>query len=448
MENYNTITKPRFALNIFTGCSLGIAYFLSPGGFCVIMCTLIITIVMAQKFWHTPDGRFLLILFSIAFFFRVISVLIIDSFLYLTGMLYQHVGTKVAGIWGDSNLYTVRSWFMVTLADNPKLFYNYFSSGYGHGGHLYILSLFHHIFGFSPTSSKLINCFLGAFNGVIAYGIGYHLSGKQSAKIFAVLTVAFPSLFFWSISNLKDVPFITLTLLTIYSLILFKKKPKARFPALILLCLFLQYQLRINMSVPLIPVSLFAVIWIFLRSRVNKAVFSIITCLLILFKAHSYSDINLAALNFVKTMLKKHVAMVLEGGIPYYLLPAHYYPAADFSNITFTEIAATFVKGWYYLLFSPFPWKISSASQAVSLPQMIIWYFLMIMAISGIFIGIKKNPLIISAVLFYIFIMGTLISLADGNVGTLFRHRDMISPLVMLLSAISLPVFVKRAKSS
>ena len=87
-----------------------------------------------------------------------------------------------------------------------------------------------------------------------------------------------------------------------------------------------------------------------------------------------------------------------------------------------------------YVLFAPFPWNARRALDVLPAPEMIVWYA----AIAGALIEFARRvrswrPL----VPLYLFVGGTLLVLllVEGNVGTLFRHRAMIIPFVLILAA-------------
>lgn len=444
MSNDPKINNYRFIFLVFLGIVFGITYLFSPGGSSVIFVISIGIIICYKKYWKLEEARFLLILFSIGFFSRIFFIIFTDAFLYLTGRTYQHAGYAVAGLWGDSNFYTIRSWCMFVFRDNPTQFFKYFSMSYGYHGYLYVLELFHSLFGFSPTSSKFINCFLGSFNGIVTYAITSHIFDKKAAKISAVLVTFFPSLFLWSVSNLKDIPFLTMTLASFYIFMKYLKKRNVAYLLFITAFLFFQFHLRSNMSRPLIVAIVIGLSFGFLNTNLKRVLFLMAIPPLLWCNVNKFHQFTMNALDFIKDMLQKHISMALEKGIPYYILPAAYYQSRDLSNLALGEILIGFLKGWFYFLLSPFPWRIQSISQLFSMPQMILWYILLVFASIGFLVVFRKSPFVTFLFAFYIFLMGTLTSMADGNIGTLFRHRDMITPLILIFSSVAIAELFKK----
>lgn len=444
MSNDPKINNYRFIFLVFLGIIFGIIYLLSPGGLCVALFVTICMIGCYKKYEKSEEAKFLLILFVVGFFSRIFVTVFSDLYLFLTNRLYQHAGYEVVGLWGDSNLYTIRSWCMLVYRNNPKEFFKYFTMSYGHTGYLYVLELFHFLFGFSPTSSKFINCFLGSFNGIIAYAITKNIFSKRAARVCAMLVTFFPSLFLWSVSNLKDIPFLTLTLGSFYIFMRYLKKRNFFYLLFLGVLLFLQLHIRANISRPLIIVMIIGLGLSLLNSNLKRIAFLTVISPFLWCNVSKFYQFKMKALDLIKYILQKHIAVTLSGGICYYILPATYYQSRDLSKLSLIEIFIAFLKGWFYFLFSPFPWRIQSISQFFSMPQMLLWYFSLIFAGIGFLIVFKKSLFITFLFALYIFLIGTLAGMSEGNIGTLFRHRDMITPLILIFGSITIAELFKK----
>jgi len=114
------------------------------------------------------------------------------------------------------------------------------------------------------------------------------------------------------------------------------------------------------------------------------------------------------------------------------------------------DIFEAYFKGAAYFLLSPFPWAIRSLSQLAAYPQTILWYLGLILFCYG-FIkggGIAAKETLIVAVFIFLFV--SVNSLAEGNIGAAFRHRDCISPFVFIyvsygLAALNNKIFGEKA---
>jgi hypothetical protein len=109
--------------------------------------------------------------------------------------------------------------------------------------------------------------------------------------------------------------------------------------------------------------------------------------------------------------------------------------------LRFGGIAQTvqaYLKGWGHILVDPVPWKTRSLLSLAAAPQMALWYLFMAVAGLGIWRVLRRHPVLAVALAFHLLCLGSVVVLGGGNVGTDFRMRDMLTPLVLSLSAIGL----------
>lgn len=91
-------------------------------------------------------------------------------------------------------------------------------------------------------------------------------------------------------------------------------------------------------------------------------------------------------------------------------------------------------RGAAFVLLAPFPWSIARPLDVLPVPEMLLWY----LALAGTAITIirqrRRWRMLVPLVLF---VGGTLLVfiLAEGNVGTVFRHRAMVVPFVLILAS-------------
>jgi hypothetical protein len=90
--------------------------------------------------------------------------------------------------------------------------------------------------------------------------------------------------------------------------------------------------------------------------------------------------------------------------------------------------------GLAFALFAPFPGSGVRAQDLLPIPEMLVWYALLIAATVAVWRWRHRWRVLAPIVLF---VAGTVLifALAEGNVGTLYRHRAMIIPAVALIAA-------------
>ena len=108
----------------------------------------------------------------------------------------------------------------------------------------------------------------------------------------------------------------------------------------------------------------------------------------------------------------------------------------DFTNplvfALFTPIAL--IVAWL----APFPWQLGSALQVMALPEMLIYYLLIVPMFLGIKFVLKNKIREGGIIVVYIFVMLFVLAFVEGNIGTLFRHRAMVLPFIFILAGVGL----------
>ena len=90
--------------------------------------------------------------------------------------------------------------------------------------------------------------------------------------------------------------------------------------------------------------------------------------------------------------------------------------------------------GLWYTVTAPLPWTTTKLSQRMAIPDMLLWYLCVVLGLLGLAVSGKRWPQLVLP-LGYVVAIALLLAMVEGNVGTLFRHRAMLIPFVMIFSA-------------
>lgn len=427
---------------IIIGYFLGLIFLLSYIGF-IFVLIVIISIILHQ-YLPRDDRNFLIRIFFIALTIRLILCI---SFYFL--FIYLNSGGWVFGDeWGIS----ARAWKISqffkglnqTWIEYPPGYVDYTVTAllplhtYGTSGYTYWVAFLYYLFGYITLLPKVINSIVGASLGVIAYLISRELFDTRVARLSMILVTFFPSLVLWSILNLKDIIFIFLSMVSFYLFIKSQKSKNFIYLLILFIVILSELTIRDDISV-IIPISIILTYILQLRKKHYNAllIFSFIGIVVIIFLNRAIFIKELRSR--IGLLAYRHVGNVNTEGFAYKLLPEKYYLLdADLTSIPFIAILKMFFLGWIYFISVPFPWGIKSLNQLIALPQIILWYGLFVFSLIGLFICIRNKIKISLCLILYIFLMGSIIVLSSGNIGTTFRHRDILTPFFLIFSALAI----------
>lgn len=99
--------------------------------------------------------------------------------------------------------------------------------------------------------------------------------------------------------------------------------------------------------------------------------------------------------------------------------------------------------GLGYALFAPTPWSHSRRIDLLMVPDMLIWYLILGASIVTMW---RERSQVRRWLCLALFAGGLLLllGLVEGNVGTLYRHRAMAIPILMILASPSITAMSAR----
>lgn len=91
-------------------------------------------------------------------------------------------------------------------------------------------------------------------------------------------------------------------------------------------------------------------------------------------------------------------------------------------------------KGLAHAVLAPLPWRPSRALDLLTVPEMLLWYLMIPSAAWTLWRARGRRLLVLPMLLFVAAALGVF-ALAEGNTGTLYRHRAMVIPLAAILAS-------------
>lgn len=334
------------------------------------------------------------------------------------------------------------------------------------------------VFGYNPIIIKLVNSLLSVFTGILLFMIARKFFSEKTAKIVLVLTLFWPSILLWSVTGIKESILIFLIALNFFLYLMHLRKVMNTiwFIALLAVLAYSHYSALFLFS------ALFC-LWRFIRTGGFKSVFACLAWIafmkfsfvfLELSRPHILSLLLMAFITERLILLKKSVLfpILIAIGIICWLNPDRFdfaerynrftrvlidrqghqlysaytaykvYPEKYYNSnldISGLDLVFSYLKGFSYVLFSPFPFSnLRNISGFLGLMQALLFYMLFPFIIIGIFIALRyryKDMLIFPV---FIFITLSSYALVEGNVGSVFRHRDTAVIFMFIFAALGI----------
>ncbi len=304
--------------------------------------------------------------------------------------------------------------------------------------------------GYHPLTFFGVNCLFGSWAGILAYWIARLYLRERAARAAGLLTAFWPSLFLWSTQNLKEPMSFTL-LLTALALFLFpfRRGRGITWAAGLGVTWVLAKVNPFIGSLFLAALLIYCVLYGVVHIRMLRVVFlaaAVFTCYSI--SSGKVPGPLLRLCRDVDTMVFQRaiVEQALEpnklaGWIEYSrrvrMLDART-PFFEWVRLdTMVKVVMFLPIGLVGVLTLPAPWMARSSTELLGSLEMLLWYPLLFFAFRGATRAILGSPgqqLILTIILVFCSAM----ALLEGNIGTLFRHRASVWPLLLFLTALGL----------
>lgn len=383
------------------------------------------------------DSRFLLRLFLAGVLLRVmIGTLIyafhLQAFFGGDAITYDFFGNALLRVWEGQTQF-LRAVEMFS------------SNGAGSGwGMLYFVAVIYKIVGQNMLATQYVNCVIGAASAPVAYLITAEIfPNKRTARICALLTCFFPSLVLWSCQGLKDGPIIFLLTLSMLATLKLGDKFSLKFLCTLVLALFCLLTLRFYVFY--IIVIAVAAAFILGRRQLTIQSFARQMIVIILVGAGlAYFGVSRYATQQFETFgsadqlqrMRLDASTTAASGF-----------AADVDVSTASGALSTLPLGLTYLLLAPFPWELTSLRQAITLPEMIVWWGSIPLLILGGWFTIKHKLREVAPIIIFTSLLTLTYSIMQGNVGTAYRQRAQLLVFYFVFVAVGFVLMRERREA-
>jgi hypothetical protein len=430
------VNKQKLYLAIIFGCA---AVFLFPKLNALYLFLALAGLVIFLIRRHAPkeDTKFLTMM--------IIAVVVTRLFLSLLVMEARgKTLTQDEGLYSKKAIIKVYEW--KGIRNYEEKFYEFFDNDcdvlnpkYGYNTYTYILSWVYYLFGYQIQAARFINVFFNIIVFLLVFYTAKELSGSRTAMLSSGIFAFFPSVALWSVSVGVDMTALLCITAYMFSFIKLLKTFKIKWPLIMGASYFALKFFRGYAAASLAAAAVLGIAYVVVKKMTirNRA----ITGLLIILTVVIF--VNTPLVSIMDKKLQKEVKVVVsrQGGFAsvddggYLTFPNHCYEGC---RCSFKDIIKAYANGMRYVLFSPFPWRINSKLQLMAYPQVILWYCMLPFILYGFYRGYRRDRLNTFVIFIYCFSLFSILALAEGNIGGLFRHRDMVLPFAFIFFAVGI----------
>jgi hypothetical protein len=355
-----------------------------------------------------PDADMTVRLFWFAFLLRVVSVYVLHNLFFLQDpeilagddLGYDRAGTAIADYWGDARGMPISTW--------PQ--YEHF------------VALLYSVAPGLLIVPRLFNAFFGSLAAVFVGITARNLFDRKAGLIAGVMMAILPSFVVWSSLNLKEGMAVLGMSLLGYAIS--KGKTSGAYTGLLPL---LAGMILLSFVRPWILFvaalgCVFGLIWSLPWGRLRGlfALLALAGGLYVLVAAGAgqseISSFGERGVTGVRTS-----TTLGESALP---------TSIDLSEPT--TAVATAPKVLAAVALGPFPWEFEGFRQLLSLPEVLVWYALLLPLFRGIRRGLRDTPWPTLPLLGMALAIIFAIALLEGNLGLAFRHRLQAFSLLLV----------------
>ena len=329
---------------------------------------------------------------------------------------------------------------------------------YGWTGYIYVLAYLQYLLGPAPFGVHLFNILLFLTASVALYRLVRTAYTPAAALVGLTLLLFLPTLFAWSISALKESFHLFVgTAALIAAVGIVRGRGRLQLLAVVGLVTAMGVLATIRGGAfEIMAAGLAGGMLVRVLTLKKWVVVATLVCLGAgLFAVSRSPDLQARVTDPVTTVLRGtaavHLSHAISPGHAYRLLDDSFYtttsllrasaigqgnPANAVTTLTFQELTRYVARSAVAFLVVPLPWDSVSWSEIVLVPQQVVWYLMVPLALVGVVAGLRRDGLVTLLLVSCIVVAAVPISLSNGNVGTLVRHRDTVVPFIVWLSGL------------
>jgi hypothetical protein len=424
---------------------IGVSLFLFPYGFLAsLFCAVCSLIAFAILRRSKEENQFLLQIFLGALVVRILiatMVHVFDLYNFFGGdsLTYDWRGLRLSEIWfGQAPIYDEYSQKVLSTSD----------AGWGMN---YMVAFVYSIVGRNMLAVQYFSCVVGAATAPAIYICAHKIFNNIRVARTTAFIVAFcPSLVIWSSQVLKDGFIIFLLVIIMVALLNLLEEFSYVSLLILIFSLFGIISLRFYIFY-MVAVAVMGAFMVGVGSFNAQSVFRRLAAVCIIGVGLTYLGIlnrasaeieSISDLERIQNTRKANATAQSDRGNE---KGSGYGEDLDIST---PEGAISAIPiGFTYLMLAPFPWQIRNFRQAITLPEMLLWWASIPLLISGLYYTIRYHLRGSIGILFFTFMLTIAYSIFQGNVGMAYRQRAQIQVFLFIFIAVGWTIMQEKREN-
>ncbi|GEM_PF-4667672 len=308
-----------------------------------------------------------------------------------------------------------------------------------HGIHpfIYVMAGVFYVFGFSPVAVTFVNTWIALMGLLVLYGFTRRVTTLQATRVAFVLAAASPSWLFFSITHMKEPLLFLGVSLWIWAGWRWLETFRPRYLVGLMLAGWIVWACREWMLAIYVTIGCVFTLGVWLARRrppVRRRVSAAVVTLLVAGVALAHRPVAAKVHSALLTMAGQATAFHYTGGSSYYLYDLQ---LSDAQNIQPGPFSRALFRGWRQVIWTYWPpWRTTSSLQRLVLPEVLLIDAVLPLAVIGWSLLLWFQRSLAGwwmAAIAGSFLM--VLALSGGNVGTLFRHKQLFLPIYALAVA-------------
>jgi hypothetical protein len=423
---------------------LGVAYTLSPLTV-LALAALLWASIAASRGLSTKERRWFWSLVTISVAIRLIAI----AWLFYTA----DPAKPFASFFGDEELYKFRTIWLRNIGQGLPMSpadVKYSFDDVGHTSYVYVLAFVQALVGDAPYGLHVMNMVLFMCGILGLYRLARASYGGVVGMAGLIALLCLPTLSLWSISVLKEPLSLFMIAVELACVVAIVRAPrwwqKAIAAVVVVAAARGMETLRTGGELAFVAGAIAGLLLTFVMLRGRRLALAIIAAPVAIAIAASLPPVQDRVLKNLRLAATYHAGHVLTLGYSYRLVSDGYYarrqalrdqmPPVDAGRFAAKAVGSYFVQ--------PLPWKMQSRTMLAFLPEQMVWYVVALLLPFGIVAGLKRDVVLTSLLASHAAAAIVIVSLTSGNIGTLIRHRSLVMPYVVWLSAVGAHDLVRR----